>query len=61
MKTRACNWLDTDTGKPKFGIQVFVNGKWHNAAENGKPLLFDDLLEREAKRRELRKIPVATG
>lgn len=58
MRTRANNWLDTSTNKPKFGIQVFVDGKWKNAAENGKPLLFDCLVKREAKRRELRKIRI---
>lgn len=58
MKTRAYNWLDTNTGKPKFGIQVHVDGKWQNAAENGKPLLFDCLVKREDKRRELRKIRI---
>lgn len=55
MRTREYNWLDMSTRKPLYGIQVLWDGEWLNAAEAGKPLLFDTQAERDAKRAEIRK------
>lgn len=56
MKTRPIQSWDIRTGKPKYGIQVRIDGKWLNAAEGDKPLLFDTEIARDAKRKDLSKI-----
>jgi len=50
MKTREHNWYDMQNHRPMFGIQVRWNGKWLNASENGKALLFNTQEERDAKK-----------
>lgn len=55
MRTRACDYVNTKTWKPVFGIEIFAFGKWMRCAEDGKPLLFNSKAKREAKRAELRK------
>jgi hypothetical protein len=61
MKTRNCNWFNTETKKQQFGIDVFHNGKWMHCSDNNGLLLFDSEEERDEKRKELRskEIPVA--
>lgn len=56
MITRPTSWLDTNTGKPKYGLQVKLHGTWHGYAEDGKPYLVDTMKERDAKRAEVRRI-----
>jgi len=58
MKTQATQWFNTKTMKPVYGIKVKHEGKWLNAAENGKPLLFDSEEERDRKRKEIRNRPL---
>lgn len=57
MRTRKYDWLDMRTGKPKFGLQVHVEGRgWLNAMENGKPCIYTTEAKRDAKRVEFRKL-----
>ncbi len=55
MRTAANNWIDTSTGKLKYGIDVLHNGVWKHLAENGKACIYDSEEERDAKRAEYRK------
>jgi len=62
MRTKNYDWLDTSNGKVLYGIQINLGGgKWMNAAENGKPLLFNTENERDIKRSEIRKRPSVSG
>jgi hypothetical protein len=58
MRTRKFDWLDIRTNTPKYGIEVFVNGKWMQLydKENGVPVLFDSESERDQERATLRAI-----
>lgn len=58
MKTRAKDWLNMKTMKPAYGIQVFHDGRWKDAAENGKACIFGSRYERDKKQAEFRKIKV---
>jgi len=55
MKTKKNDWVDTKTLDQKFGFDVFVDGQWKHAAENGVPCLFATPAERDAKRKEFQK------
>ena len=54
-------WFNVETEKPVFGIKVKVGRRWINAAEDGEPLFYATLAEREAKRAELRKQKLPTN
>lgn len=54
MRTRNHDWFDTNTGKTLYGFQVYHHGKWRHAAENNKPLLFSERLDRDVKRASFR-------
>lgn len=58
MRTRKHDWFDTRCNKPQYGFQVFINGQWKHAAEDGKPCIFDTKEERKAKQSEFRKIVI---
>lgn len=58
MKTKIYPYYDKVDNKVLLGIKVYFNGKWMNAAENGKKLLYKTDQEVEAKRKELRKTKV---
>lgn len=50
MRFKKTTWFDTIADKPAFGFKIFHNGYgFLNAAENGKPLLFDTEKERDDK------------
>lgn len=57
MRTRAFDWLDTRTNTPKYGIEVFVKGKWMQLYDKEKaiPVLFDSEKERDNERAILRR------
>lgn len=55
MRTRANDWLDTNTLETKYGIDVLHDGKWKHLAEDGKPCIYSTPAERDAKRAEYRK------
>lgn len=55
MRTRNYNWYDAERRRPMYSFQVFVEGKWANPMEDGKPLIFEAEAERDAKRAEARK------
>lgn len=55
MRTRANNWFDTKTQAVLYGIDVWHEGQWCHAAEDGQPLLFRSQAERDAKRQEIRR------
>lgn len=52
MRTRPVDWLDTRTYEPRYGLQVFDDGQWKHAAENGKPCVYNTRIERDMKRAE---------
>lgn len=53
-KYRVSNWLDTNTMKPKYGIQRRIEPrKWANMAHNGEAVLFDTQDEAKALIRSL--------
>lgn len=58
MRTRACDWLDTSTNTPLYGVECFVRGKWMCLydKEKGAPVLFATKEDRDANRRELRRL-----
>jgi len=49
MEARPKNWLDLETLNEEFGIEVKQDGKWLNAAEGGRPLIFKTEAERDSK------------
>lgn len=57
MKFRTYEWLDTNTMKVQYGIQAkrHKTDAWLNVAERGKPLIFTDKENRDAKINELRR------
>ncbi|WP_043767587.1 hypothetical protein [Algiphilus aromaticivorans] len=55
MRTKASDWYAPNTGRTLYGIKVYHEGKWAHAMQDGKPLIFHSELERDEKRRELRK------
>lgn len=56
MKTRKFNWFDEDTSKVKYGFQVYYEGKWMNACEGTKSLIFDNEEDRDAKQKEISQL-----
>ena len=61
MRTRTHDWFDTRTHKRQYGFQVFHNGTWRNAAENGAPCLFDTQEDRDLKQAEFRKMRMSSN
>lgn len=55
MRTKPSAWYDKENDAVLHGIKVFVYDHWHDAAEDGKVLLFHTEAEMEVKRREVRK------
>jgi len=55
MKTRNSQWLDTNTLRPLFGVQVLKDGVWINAMLNGEPILCETEQERDEKRARVKK------
>lgn len=55
MRTRAADWLNTETMRTMFGFQVYHEGRWRHVAENGKPLIYETREARDDKRAEYRK------
>jgi hypothetical protein len=58
MRTRKHDWYDANNGVVLHGIEVFVEGIWKNYAEDNCAWLAANSWERDAKRKELRKIRV---
>lgn len=56
MRTKTNDWYDSSEKKVYYGIDIYFNGEWHHAAEDNEPLLFETREERDAKRKELRKL-----
>lgn len=56
MRTRISNWIDMKTRKPAFGFQVYHDGRWMNAAEDGKPCIYTSEAKRDKKQAEFRKL-----
>lgn len=56
MKTRNHDWYDANSHYVLHGIEVFVDGKWKNYAEDNVAWLAANSWERDAKRKELRKV-----
>ena len=58
MRTRAYDFLDTDTNTPWYGVECFVRGKWMSLydKEKGAPVLFATKEDRDANRKELRRL-----
>ena len=56
MRTRRHDYIDPKTQLIKYGIQVFHERKWKNAAEDLVPCIFDDPRERNMKMAEFRKL-----
>lgn len=57
MKFRKHNWFDTKNQVEKYGIQAKhpLSGQWCHCHEDGKPLIYDTIAERNAKITELRE------
>lgn len=57
MKFRKSNWFDTEKLVEKYGIQAKhpMTGQWYYFCEDGKPLLYDTIEERNTKIKELRE------
>lgn len=60
MRTQITTWLDKHKMAPVYGVKVFHNGRWMNAAKGNEPLLFDTMAEAEIERAALRKRRPAT-
>lgn len=61
MRTRNNNWFNIKTNTVQFGFQVFSDGQWMDAAENGVPCIFDSEEDRNKKRAEFRSIKPSRG
>jgi hypothetical protein len=35
-KFRAHDWINTKSGKTRYGVQAFCNGKWMHVGKSGK-------------------------
>lgn len=55
MQTRNCDYFDTKTMTPMYGVEVKHDGQWKRVARDGTPAIFDSEAERDALRAELRK------
>lgn len=57
MKLRPHTFFDLDTLSPVYGVQVQrqPRGPWLNAAAGGKPLLYRNEADRDAKLQQLRQ------
>lgn len=57
MKFRKRNWFDTENQVEKFGIQAKhpIPGQWFWCHDNGTPLIYDTIEERNDKIKELRE------
>ena len=56
MRTRNHDWYDSIKNAPVYGVQVFHDGVWKNAAINGKPILCDTPHERDEQRQRLKRL-----
>lgn len=54
MRTRDYDYFDTENFVAVYSFQVMRGGKWHNVAEDSKPLLFETAGARDIKRAEYR-------
>ena len=52
---RTIDWLNTKTNQTTYGVQVKIDGKWKNYAENSAPV-FGTLLDMKNKCRDLMKV-----
>lgn len=57
MKFRKHNWFDTEHQVEKYGIQAKhpITGQWYYCHDNGTPLIYDTVEERNEKIKELRE------
>lgn len=56
MRTRTHDWFNLKDMTPRYSFQIHINGKWHNVAENGKPLWYETTQERDRKQAEYRRM-----
>lgn len=61
MRTRRHDFFDSKGLRPLYGFQVFSDGQWMNAAQDGEPCLFDTSEERDLKQAEFRKMNVTSN
>lgn len=54
MRTRDHNWYDPILHKPVYGVQIHHEGKWKNAAIDGKLILCDTPEERASERKRFK-------
>ncbi|MDG3444684.1 hypothetical protein [Nitrospirillum amazonense] len=58
MEVRNHDWMDTETLRPLYGLEVFIPGTgWCFVARGGEPLLFDTEAERTAERKRMEAAP----
>ena len=62
MQTRRVDFYDVKAMRPKYGIKVKAHdGRWINAGDENGLFLFDTEAERDAKRKELSKMPLPSA
>lgn len=61
MRTRRHDYIDPKTQWVKYGIQIYHEGRWKSAAENGEPCVFDDPIDRDKKMKDFRKIKLTVN
>lgn len=55
MRFKKTTWYNMKTDKPNYGIKIkYANLKFLDAAENGKPLIFETELERDEKIKQIK-------
>lgn len=52
-KVRLHEWLNIQTLKVEYGLQILVGKKWHHVAENGVGCIFRNRARAERKMRAL--------
>jgi len=48
--------MNTATGEPMYGLQVYARGQWKHLAEDGVPCIYSTEAERDAKRAQYRRL-----